>query len=141
MRITGRPRCLLRAARGNGITCCAWSSRCVETEERRIAMKQMQHLSLAAATLLALSALPSPGAPVAPNPKSLLKSRKVLVVEATNWNGTSHKVPKENALAILNKIKDEVGLASFTVVDNVEAYTAAALAPYDIIVFNYVFNS
>lgn len=104
-------------------------------------MKQMQHLSLFAAAALALSALPSPGAPVAPNPKSLLKSKKVLVVQATNWNGTSHKTPKDNALAILNKIKTTVGIAGFTVVDNVEAYTAAALAPYDIIVFNYVFNT
>ena len=104
-------------------------------------MKPSQHLSLLAAAALALSALPSPGAPVAPNPKSLLNSKKVLVVQATNWNGTSHKTPKENALAILNKIKTDVGIASFTVVDNVEAYTAAALAPYDIIVFNYVFNT
>lgn len=104
-------------------------------------MKRMQHLSLFAAAALFLSALPSQGAPVAPNPKSLLKSKKVLVVQATNWNGTSHKVPKANALAILEKIKSDVGIAGFTVVDNVESYTAAALAPYDIIVFNYVFNS
>ena len=50
-------------------------------------------------------------------------------------------VPKANALALLKKIKTEAGIATFTVVDNVEAYTAAALAPYDIIVFNYIFNT
>lgn len=104
-------------------------------------MKHTHYLSLLAAAALALSAVPSRGAPVSPNPKSLLRSKKVLVVQATNWNGTSHKVPKDNALAILNKIKADVGIAGFTVVDNVEAYTAAALAPYDIIVFNYVFNT
>lgn len=104
-------------------------------------MHRTQYLPLLAAAALALSALPSRGAPVAPNPNSLLKSKKVLVVQATNWNGTSHKTPKANALAILNKIKTDVGIANFTVVDNVEAYTAAALAPYDIMVFNYVFNT
>jgi len=104
-------------------------------------MKRTQHRTILAAAVLALSALPSPGIPVAPNPKSLLKSKKVLVVEATNWNGDSHKVPKANALALLNKIKTEAGIATFTVADNVEAYTAADLAPYDIIVFNYVFNT
>jgi hypothetical protein len=98
-------------------------------------------VAAAALALSALSAQPSLGAPVAPNPKSLLKSKKVLVVEATNWNGDSHVIAKANALVLLNKIKAEAGIASFTVVDNVEAYTAASLAPYDIIVFNYVFNT
>lgn len=91
--------------------------------------------------MLVLSSLPSPGAAVSPNPKSRLKSKKVLVVEATNWNGDSHKVPKANALALLNKIKTEAGIPTLTVADNVEAYTPADLAPYDIIVFNYVFNT
>jgi hypothetical protein len=104
-------------------------------------MKKTQAWSIFAAAALALSALPAPGAPVEPNPKSLLRSKKVLVVEATNWNGDSHKVAKANALALLNKIKTEAGIAAFTVVDNVEAYTLANLAPYDIIVFNYVFNT
>jgi hypothetical protein len=104
-------------------------------------MQSAKHLSILAAALLALSALPSPAAPVTPNPKSLLKTKKVLVVEATNWNGDSHKVPKANALVLLNKIKAEAGIASLTVADNVEAYTAASLAAYDIIVFNYVFNT
>ena len=104
-------------------------------------MKQTRYLAILAAAVLALSALPSPGAPVAPNPKSLLKSKKVLVVEATGWNENSHMVPKANALALLKKIKTEVGIATFTVADNVEAFTAAALATYDIIVFNYVFNT
>lgn len=106
-------------------------------------MKKLQCLSLAAAGTLFLTARPSPGAPVAPNAKSFLKSKKVLVVEATNWNGTSHKTPKQNGLNILKKIKADVGIpdANFVVADNVESYTANALAPYDIIVFNYVFNT
>lgn len=104
-------------------------------------MKETQRLSILAVVALALSALPSPGEPVAPNPKSLLRSKKVLVVQATNWNGDSHLGAKANALAVLNKIKAEAGIPTLTVADNVEAYTAADLAPYDIIVFNYVFNS
>lgn len=94
-----------------------------------------------AALGLALSAAAAFAVPVTPNPKSLLKSKKVLVVEATGWNGSSHKTAKAIALEKLNKIKTDVGIASFTVVDNVEAYSAATLAAYDIIVFNYVFNS
>ncbi|HKP95879.1 MAG TPA: ThuA domain-containing protein [Fibrobacteria bacterium] len=80
-------------------------------------------------------------APVAPNPKSLLKNKRVLVVQATNWNGKSHETPKANGLAKLNLIRTAVGITNFTVVDNVENYTAAVLNNYDIIVFNYVFNS
>lgn len=91
--------------------------------------------------MLLAPALPSRAAPVAPDPKSLLKSKKVLVVQATNWNGSSHLTAKANGLALLNKIKTEVGLAGLTVADNVESYTFSSLAPYDIIVFNYVFNS
>lgn len=81
------------------------------------------------------------GAPVSPNPKSLLKGKRVLVVEATNWNGNSHLNPKANALAKLNLIKTSVGITNFTVVDNVSSYTLATLTKYDIIVFNYVFNT
>jgi hypothetical protein len=80
-------------------------------------------------------------APVSPNPKSLLKGKRVLIVEATNWNGNSHQTPKANALKKLNLIKSSVGITNFTVVDNVENYTFATLNNYDIIVFNYVWNS
>lgn len=106
-------------------------------------MNKARYRTILAALLVlsALSALPSPGAPVAPNPRSLLKTKKVLVVEATKWNENSHTVPKANALALLKKIKTEAGIPTLTVADNVEAYTAADLAPYDIIVFNYVFNT
>jgi hypothetical protein len=81
------------------------------------------------------------GAPVTPNANSLLKNKRVLVVEATNWTGTSHSTAKANALKKLNLIKTEVGIANFTVVDIVDNYTLAQLNNYDIIVFNYVFNS
>lgn len=85
--------------------------------------------------------LPAHSAPVSPNPKSLLRNKRVLVVEATRWNGGSHLVSKANGLAALEKIKAAVGIANMTVVDDVESYSVAALAPYDIIVFNYVFNT
>lgn len=100
-------------------------------------------LPLTLALGLALAAAAAHAAPVAPNPKSLLKNKKVLIVEATNWNGSTHKIPKENALAKLKLIQAQLAIpnANFVVADNVEAYTLATLAPYDIIVFNYVFNS
>lgn len=93
---------------------------------------------LSAACLLAGIAR---SAPVTPNPKSLLKSKRVLVVEATNWTGTSHATPKSNALKKLQLIKTQVGITNFTVVDIVDDYTLATLNNYDIIVFNYVFNT
>jgi hypothetical protein len=104
-------------------------------------MKPTKHLLHAALSAVLFASLCAQGAPVSPNPKSLLKSKRVLIVEATNWTGTSHSTPKANALKKLNQIKTDVGIASFTVVDNVEEYTLATLNGYDIIVFNYVFNS
>jgi type 1 glutamine amidotransferase len=78
---------------------------------------------------------------VAPNVNSLLKTKRVLVVEATNWNGTSHSDAKKAGLANLNLIKAEVGITNLTVMDDVENMTFNALNNFDIIVFNYVFNS
>jgi hypothetical protein len=124
-----------------GMGVLSWRVRRTEAGESGIKMKHVQSLTVLAAAILAFSALPLSGAPVAPNPKSLLKSKKVLVVEATKWNENSHTTPKANALALLKKIKTEAGFSTLTVADNVEAYTAADLAPYDIIVFNYVFNT
>jgi hypothetical protein len=104
-------------------------------------MNRFPIILIAAAATLFAAALPAMGAKVTPNAKSLLKNKKVLIVQATNWNGNSHKTPKQNALTSLNAIKAAVGIANFTVVDNVENYTAATLAPYDIMVFNYVFQT
>jgi hypothetical protein len=101
-------------------------------------IKPIFHAALAG---IFLAGLAVQSAPVTPNPKSLLKGKRVLIVEATNWNSGSHNTPKSNALKKLQLIKTAVGITSFTVVDNVENYTLATLNNYDIMVFNYVFNT
>jgi hypothetical protein len=104
-------------------------------------MMRIKPIFQAALAGIFLAGLAVQSAPVAPNPKSLLKGKRVLIVEATNWNGGSHSTPKGNALKKLQLIKTAVGITSLTVVDNVADYTLATLNNYDIMVFNYVFNT
>jgi hypothetical protein len=83
----------------------------------------------------------SQAAVVTPNPKSLLKNKRVLIVEGTDWNGGSHATAKAAGIVVLNQIKTEVGITSFTIENSVQNFTLATLNNYDIMVFNNVFNT
>lgn len=78
--------------------------------------------------------------PVPPNPNSLLKSKRVLVYNGVNLS-LSHPASRANAAAKLQLIKSAVGISSLTVMDSMDNATLATLNNYDIIVFNYVFES
>jgi hypothetical protein len=93
------------------------------------------HMLMLAALLGALSLQ---AAPVAPNPNSLLKNKRVLIVEGQNKTG--HEQSSANADAILALIKTEVGITTLTTL-NSNSFTLAQLNNYDIVVFNYFFET
>jgi type 1 glutamine amidotransferase len=88
---------------------------------------------LAAIAVLAAGAL---GAPVAPNPLSLLKDKRVLIINGDNAP-EYHKGPRDIVTAKLNLMKTAVGIATLKVVGNADTMTYATLKNYDVVMFNY----
>ncbi|MDB5105101.1 MAG: hypothetical protein JWP91_2790 [Fibrobacteres bacterium] len=75
-------------------------------------------------------------APVAPNPLSLLKDKRVLVINGDN-QPEYHKGPRDILAGKIAKMKDAVGFATLKVAGNVDTMTYATLKNYDVVVFNY----
>ena len=104
---------------------------------------EFAHLSrLASAWLLptalaALAALSAQAAPVEPNPNSPLKTRKVLVL--SNDADQGHAPAKSASLSHLQALAAKVPFSM--TVGNPLTLTDAGLAAYDIIVFNYFFET
>ncbi len=76
------------------------------------------------------------GAPVAPNPNSLLKGKRVMFL--TGAASDHHLVPRQNAVANAKRIKAVAGMASLTLIDKPDNLTFADLDTIDIIVCSYV---
>lgn len=76
------------------------------------------------------------GALVEPDPNSLLKGKRVLVL---GGQSSSHGNVRTAATAVLNKIKDKVGF-QMTIGDS-RSVTSAYLSAYDIVIFNYFFET
>ncbi|GEM_PF-1363084 len=76
------------------------------------------------------------GAPVAPNPLSLLKDKRVLVINGDN-TPEYHKAPRDILTGKLYLMKAAVGIASLKIVGNADTMTYATLKNYDLVFFNY----
>jgi type 1 glutamine amidotransferase len=89
------------------------------------------------ASILAF-ALPglSPAAPAAPNPLSLLKDKRVLIINGNN-DPEYHKGPRDIVTAKINLMKAAVGIGTLKVVGNADTMTYATLKDYDVVMFNY----
>ncbi|MDB5048447.1 MAG: domain containing protein [Fibrobacteres bacterium] len=79
---------------------------------------------------------PAHGAPVDPNPLSLLKHKRVLIINGDN-DPEYHKAPRDILTGKINLIKAAVGIATLKVVGNADTMTFATLDDYDLIFFNY----
>lgn len=90
----------------------------------------------AALVLALLGAAPLRAAVVDPNPLSLLKSKKVLVLDGQSG---SHAGARTNATASLNAMAKKIGFA-MTMGDS-RLVTLDYLNKYDIVVFNYFFET
>jgi type 1 glutamine amidotransferase len=89
-----------------------------------------------ASAVSALAAFIASAAPVDPNPLSLLKDKRVLVINGNN-EPEYHKGPRDIMTAKLAKMKAAVGIATLKVVGNADTMTFATLDQYDVIFFNY----
>jgi type 1 glutamine amidotransferase len=76
------------------------------------------------------------GAPVAPDPSSLLKGKRVMML--TGAASDHHLVPRRNAVAGMKRIQAAAGMAGLTLVDVPDNLTFADLDTIDIIVCSYV---
>lgn len=99
-------------------------------------MKNARLYRLASACVL-LAALSAQAVPVEPNPDSPLKTRKVLVL--SNDADQGHAPAKSASLAHLQAMAAKVPFNM--TVGNPLSLTDAGLAAYDIIVFNYFFET
>src|SRR6187549_65713 len=95
------------------------------------------HISSLACVWLMLSALSAQAAPVEPNPGSPLKTKKVLVLSVDADQG--HAPAKSASLAHLQALAAKVPFN--LTVGSPLGLTDAGLAAYDIIVFNYFFET
>jgi hypothetical protein len=93
-------------------------------------------LCMAFGIRLCLAVPLSHAAPVAPDPLSLLKDKRVLVINGDNVP-EYHKGPRDIVTGKIQRIKTAVGIATLTVAGNADTMTAATLDRYDVIVFNY----
>jgi type 1 glutamine amidotransferase len=75
-------------------------------------------------------------APVAPDPNSLLRSKRVMFL--TGAASDHHLVPRQNAVAEVKRIKSLAGMASLTLVDRPDDLDFADLDTIDVIVCSYV---
>lgn len=89
-----------------------------------------------ASTALAFCLAGAHAALVDPDPTSLLKNKKVLVLAGLS---TSHGGARTAASTALGKMKDKIGF-TMTIGDS-RSVTATYLAGFDIVVFNYFFES
>jgi type 1 glutamine amidotransferase len=78
----------------------------------------------------------SQGAPVAPDPNSLLRGKRVMFM--TGAASDHHLVPRQNAVANIKRIKSVAGMASLTLVDTPDNLTFAELDTIDVVVCSYV---
>lgn len=78
----------------------------------------------------------SSAAPVAPNPLSLLKDKRVLVINGDNAP-EYHKGPRDIVTAALLRMQAAIGIRTLKVVGNADTMTFASLDRYDVIFFNY----
>ncbi len=99
-------------------------------------MKTAKYSRLASAWLL-VAALSAQAAPVEPNPNSPLKTKKVLVLSVDADQG--HAPAKSASLSHLQALAAKVPFS--LTVGNPLNLTDAGLAAYDIIVFNYFFET
>ena len=99
-------------------------------------MKTAKYSRLASAWLL-LAALSAQAAPVEPNPSSPLKTKKVLVLSVDADQG--HAPAKNASLSHLQALAAKVPFS--LTVGNPLNLTDAGLAAYDILVFNYFFET
>jgi type 1 glutamine amidotransferase len=93
-------------------------------------------LAASAAAAMALASAGASAAPVDPNPLSLLKDKRILVINGNN-EPEYHKGPRDIMTGKLAKMKAAVGIATLKVVGNADTMSFATLDQYDVIFFNY----
>jgi Trehalose utilisation len=98
-------------------------------------MKGPSFLLLKLAMPAFLATLCCQGAPVAPNPLSLLKDKRILLIDPTDPTDY-HKQPRIILTGKLNRIQSAVGFR-MTSIKGVDTMTLPALNRYDIVIFNY----
>ncbi len=86
--------------------------------------------------MLAAAHMAIQAAPVAPNPLSQLKDKRVLVINGDNAP-EYHKGPRDIMTAKLAQMKAAVGIKTLKVAGNVDTMTLATLDQYDVVFFNY----
>jgi hypothetical protein len=91
--------------------------------------------SITVLSVAALCGLAVQAAPVDPNPLSLLKNKRVLLIDPTDPTDY-HAQPRIIITGKLNKMKAAIGF-QMTEIKGVDTMTLAALNRYDIVVFNY----
>src|SRR5690606_35185188 len=74
------------------------------------------------------------------DPASLLASRKVLVINGTETSG-DHRNARVALMARMRSLQEEIGFQLDTVAGSAAPRTFAELDPYDVIFWNYWFNS
>lgn len=88
------------------------------------------------AVLLLLAALGGQCAVVAPDPASLLRQKRVLLIQPT-YPTDYHAGPRRIATGKINRVAAAVGLSGLTAIQGVDTMTLATLNLYDIVIFNY----
>lgn len=98
-------------------------------------MRSIPGLLAKAALSILLAAMACLSAPVPPNPLSLLKNKRVLLIDPTEPTDY-HKQPRIIITGKLNQIKSAIGFR-MTEIKGVDTMTLPALDRYDIVIFNY----